>query len=208
MMKRTGIQCGALVLAAVLGAGCAPRIYVSSSETVNPRLQRLSAHDLATIFNRQARAGEHMTISATLWDLSWIVAFQEGRATRKALSVAEAKQNIAAWRVRFLQGQTAFRVRVEILHVPAVTEGSDPVTRLRAWSWKLRFSDGKTLAYRKVHVEVSRRWADGKGAYSFRLDGTVHFGRRLDPRRDRWVELVAYPPGDRPAVALRWYLRR
>lgn len=207
-MNRTVCRSAAMVLAMVVGAGCAPRIYVSSAETVNPRLVRRSARDLARVFNRQASAGEHMTISATLWDLSWIVAFQEGRATRKALSVADAKQNIEAWRERFLRGQTAFRVRVEILHVPAVTEGSDPVIRLRAWSWKLRFSDGRVLPYQKVHVEVSRRWADGKGAYSFRLDGTVHFGRRLDSRRDRWIELVAYPPGDRPSVALRWYLRR
>ena len=195
-------------LLGALLAGCAPRVPISSVEQVHPRLVQRSLGELTRLFNRQARAGEHITLSATLWDLSWIVAYQERRVTRRGLSRAEARQGIDAWRQRFLRGQTAFRLRVEVLHVPAVTEGSDPVVRLRAWSFKLRFSDGQVLPYKALYVEVSRRWADGKGAFSYRLDGTVHFARRVDPRRDRWIELLAYPPGDRPRVTLRWALRR
>lgn len=202
------------MVAALLGwtgiaAACNPAVPVSGERRVHPALMTRSADALIELYNRQVVVAEDIRLSATLWDLSWIVAFQEGRATRKKQSMEVAKRNIEAWRKRYIQGQTAFRVRIDLLNRPEITAGEDRMTKLREWSFKLRFFDGAVVPYQDIKVELSRRWKSREGAgHDYRLDGTVHFGRRLDPERDRWVELLAFPPGERPAATLRWNLQK
>ncbi len=196
------------LIVALGAAACNPPIYISGVETVNPELRQRSVKDLTRMFNRQEQVAKDIQVSATLWDLSWIVAFQEGRATRQEQSAEVARQNIDAWRKRFLVGQTSFRMRIELLNRAEVTAGSDRIVRFKEWSWKLKLSDGTVVPYKALHVELSRRWKAPNHRYHYRLDGTVHFGVRLDPEKVRWVELWAYPPGDRPAVHLRWNLKK
>lgn len=200
-----------MVVLLLLMGGCNPAIYVSGDQTANAGLRNDTVGELTRTFNRQVEAAKDIQVSATLWDLAYIVRFQEARTTRKEQSAEVAKANIAAWRKRFVEGQTSFRIRVELLNRGEVLRGQDRILELKQWSWKLRFSDGKTVAYSRIHVELAKRYkapGDGDGGYHHRLDGVVHFARRVDPANHRFIELLAYPPGDRPVAKLRWNLKR
>ncbi len=201
----------------VVVGGCNPSIHVSGDQTANASLRNYTVDELTRTFNRQVEAAKDIQMSATLWDLAYIVRFQEARTTRKEQSAEVAKANIAAWRKRFVEGQTSFRIRVELLNRGEVLRGQDRILELKQWSWKLRFSDGKTVAYSRIHVELAKRYkapkdgdgaGSGSGGYHHRLDGVVHFARRIDPANHRFIELLAYPPGDRPVAKLRWNLKR
>ncbi len=200
---------GACLGMTLVAAGCNPAIYVSGEQTVNARLRRWSLEELTRAFNRQTQVASDIQVSATLWDLSYIVAFQEARATRKELGQKEAEANIEAWRRRFIVAQTAFRVRVDLLNRGEVLEGKDRILDLKQWSWKLKLSDGRVVPYSKIYVELVKRYKSKEGAgVSYRLDGVVHFPRRVDPSKDRYMELWAYPPGDRPVARMRWNLEQ
>jgi len=228
---------GLMVVVVVVVGGCNPSIHVSGDQTANASLRNYTVDELTRTFNRQVEAAKDIQMSATLWDLAYIVRFQEARTTRKEQSAEVAKANIAAWRKRFVEGQTSFRIRVELLNRGEVLRGQDRILELKQWSWKLRFSDGKTVAYSRIHVELAKRYkapkdgdgdvelakrykapkdgdgdggggGAGSGGYHHRLDGVVHFARRIDPAKHRFIELLAYPPGDRPVAKLRWNLKR
>jgi hypothetical protein len=193
----------------LLVGGCNPSIYISGEQTATAKLRNYSLSELTRTFNRQVEAAKDIQVSATLWDLAYIVAFQEARTTRKEQTAPVAKANIDAWRKRFITGQTAFRIRVELLNRGEVLRGQDRILELKQWSWKLRFSDGKTVAYTRIHVELAKRYkAPEGGGYHHRLDGVVHFSTRVDSSKHQFIELLAYPPGDRPAAKLRWNLKR
>lgn len=201
-----GLVLGGLMLVV---AACNPAIYVSGEQTANVKLRDYSLEDLTRTFNRQVEAAKDIQVSATIWDLSYIVAFQEARTTRKEQTAEVAKANIEAWRKRFVEGQTSFRVRVELLNRGEVLRGQDRILELKQWSWKLRFSDGRTVPYKHIHVELAKRFkAREGGGYHHRLDGVVHFPVRVDPSKHRFIELRAYPPGDRPAAKMRWNLKQ
>lgn len=197
-----------LMLVTWVGA-CNPAIYVSGEQTVNAKLRDYSLEDLTRTFNRQVEAAKDIQVSATLWDLAYIVAFQEARTTRKEQSAEVAKTNIEAWRQRFVVGQTSFRVRVELLNRGEVLRGQDRILELKQWSWKLVFSDGTSVPYKHIHVELAKRFkAPEGGGHHYRLDGVVHFPVRVDPSKHRYLELRAYPPGDRPVAKMRWNLKQ
>lgn len=191
----------------MLMGGCNPAVYVSGEQTVHANLRSYSITDLTRAFNRQVEAADDIQVSATLWDLAYIVAFQEARTTRKEQTAEVAKANIAAWRKRFVAGQTAFRIRVELLNRGEVLRGQDRILELKQWSWKLKLSDGQAVPYNHIHVELAKRYKAPKGGYHHRLDGVVHFPRRVDPSKHRYIELLAYPPGDRPVAKMRWNLK-
>lgn len=198
----------AAVVLMIGAAGCTPAAILSSESTVHPRLQSRDVADLTRVFNRQGEAAKDIQVSATLWDLSYISAFQEARATRREQSAAEAKASIEAWRQRFVVGQTAFRIRVELLDRPETVVGKDTILDLKQWVFRLKRSAGEPVPYRDIQVEIVKKWKGVEGRFTHRLDGTVHFPGRIDPARVRWIELWASPPGDRPPVRLRWALRR
>ena len=83
----------------------------------------------------------------------------------------------------------------------------DRILELKQWSWRLKLSDGRAIPYNSIHVELAKRYRTSKGLYNHRLDGVVHFAGRVDPTRVSWMELWAYPPGDRPAARMRWNLK-
>ncbi len=208
ILRTLGASC---LLAAVvlLVVGCNPAIHISGGQTANADLRNHTVDELTRTFNRQVEAAKDIQVSATLWDLAFIVRFQEGRATRKEQTAEVAKANIQAWRKRFVTGQTSFRVRVELLNRGEVLRGQDRILELKQWSWKLKFSDGKIVAYNHIHVELAKRFkAPLGGGYHHRLDGVVHFPKRVDASQHRFIELLAYPPGDRPVAKLRWNLKR
>ncbi len=220
ILRILGLMVVVVVVVVVVG-GCNPAIHVSGDQTANASLRNYTVDELTRTFNRQVEAAKDIQMSATLWDLAYIVRFQEARTTRKEQSAEVAKANIAAWRKRFVEGQTSFRIRVELLNRGEVLRGQDRILELKQWSWKLRFSDGKTVAYSRIHVELAKRYkapkdgdgdggggGAGSGGYHHRLDGVVHFARRIDPAKHRFIELLAYPPGDRPVAKLRWNLKR
>ena len=201
---------GPVVAVALLvgAAACTPQAILSSESTVHPRLQSLGVDALTRMFNRQGEAAKDIQVSATLWDLSYIAAFQEARATRREQSAAEARSAIEAWRQRFVAGQTAFRIRVELLDRPVTVVGKDEILDLRQWVFRLKRSSGEPVPYKDIRIEVVKQWKAAGGRLHHRLDGTVHFPGRVDPASTRWIELWASPPGDRPPVRLRWELRR
>ena len=189
-------------------AGCSPAIYVSGEQTVHAKLGNASVEDLTRMFNRQTEVEKDIQLSATLWDYSFIVAFQERRTTRKEQTAQVAKQNIEIWRRRFVLGQTAFRVRVELLNRGEVMAGRDRTLDLKQWSWKLKLSDDSATPYTNIHVELAKRFKAPSDRFHHRLDGVVHFPKRVNPAVHRWMELWAFPPGDRPPVKVRWNLKR
>jgi len=192
----------------MLTGGCNPAVHISGDQTVHASLRSYSIGELTRTFNRQVEAADDIQVSATLWDLAYIVAFQEARTTRKEQTAEVAKANIAAWRKRFVEGQTSFRIRVELLNRGEVLRGQDRILELKQWSWKLKLSDGRSVPYKHIHVELAKRYKSPKGGYHHRLDGVVHFPGRVDPSKHRYIELLAYPPGDRPAAKLRWNLKK
>lgn len=198
---------GLLLLGTVV-AGCNPAIHLSTETAVHPSLRDWSVPELTRLFNRQVQAAEDIEVSATLWDMAFIVAFQEARTTRKEQTAEVAKQNIELWRQRFLVGQTAFRVRVELLNRGEVLSGKDRILLLKQWSWRMKLSDGAVVPYKKIHLELAKRYKAEGGLYHHRLDGVVHFDKRVDASKHRFVELWAYPPGDRPVAKLRWNLKQ
>ena len=147
-----------LVLLGILAAGCNPAIHISNETTVNASLRDWSLKNLTRLFNRQVEAAEDIQVSAALWDMAFIVAFQEARTTRKEQTSDVAKVNIEKWRQRFVVGQTSFRVRVELLNRGEVLSGKDRILLLKQWSWKMKLSDGTVLAYTKIHVELAKRY--------------------------------------------------
>lgn len=205
---RTFAPCSMMLALVLLVSGCNPAIHISGEQTANASLRNYSVGELTRNFNRQVEAAKDIQLSATLWDLAYIVAFQEARTTRKEQGVDVAKQNIEVWRKRFVAGQTAFRVRVELLNRGEVLRGQDRILELKQWSWRLKFSDGQVVAYTNIHVELAKRYKAPDGGYHHRLDGVVHFPKRVDPSKHRYIELLAYPPGDRPVAKLRWNLKQ
>ncbi len=207
-VRTLGPSCSLLACLLIAG-GCNPAVYISGEQTANAGLRNHTVAELTRTFNRQVEAAKDIQVSATLWDLAYIVRFQEARSTRKEQTAEIAKVNIESWRKRFVAGQTAFRIRVELLNRVEVLRGQDSILELKQWSWKLKFSDGKTVAYKHIHVELAKRFkASLGGGYHHRLDGVVHFPRRVDASKHRFIELLAYPPGDRPVAKLRWNLKR
>lgn len=195
-----------LALVSIMG-GCNPGILVSGEQTAHNGLRNYSIEDLTRTFNRQVEAAKDIQVSATLWDLAYIVAFQEARTTRREQTAEVARANIEAWRQRFVVGQTAFRIRLELLNRGEVLRGQDRILELKQWSWKLKFSNGETVAYKHIHVELAKRYRAKGGGYHHRLDGVVHFPKRVDPSKHTSMVLLAYPPGDRPVAKLRWNLK-
>jgi len=195
-----------LVCGCLVGA-CNPSVLVSGEQTAHPGLRNYSIAELTRTFNRQVEAAKDIQVSATLWDLAYIVAFQEARITRREQTAEVARANIEAWRTRFVVGQTAFRIRVELLNRGEVLSGQDRILELKQWSWKLKFSDGSEVPYNHIHVELAKRYKAPDGGYHHRLDGVVHFPKRVDPSKHSYILLLAFPPGDRPVAKLRWNLK-
>ena len=187
-------------LAHLKGLTSLEALYLENTQVGDEGLRHLK--DLTRLFNRQVEAAEDIQVSAALWDMAFIVAFQEARTTRKEQTSDVAKVNIEKWRQRFVVGQTSFRVRVELLNRGEVLSGKDRILLLKQWSWKMKLSDGTVLAYTKIHVELAKRYKAEGGLYHHRLDGVVHFNKRVDASKHGFVELWAYPPGDRPVANL------
>ena len=197
-----------LSLNGAAGNGCRPpAIPVSGHQRVHPSLRAHSLADLTKLFNRKIRK-EKILLSVTLWDRSFVEAFLRRRAQKKSWSDPQLKRAIAQWSKRFLKNQTAFRVRLEALDRPLTVEGRDLLLNLNAWRWELWDSNGKRIEASTIQLESKRVFKDKTGNYSFRVDGNIHFKYALDPKKTRWIEVLAIPPGDMGTLHLpRWRIK-
>jgi hypothetical protein len=181
---------------------------VSSADEVNPALRDKTVEQLTEVFNRKARRGK-INLSVTLWDRAFVDAFIRRRGERRSWNDQRIRKAVEQWSERFLENQTAFRIRLEALDRPLTVKGEDEVLALDEWRWELWDSRGHKVEAHLAKVESKKVFAGKKGRYDFRVDGNVHFNYVIAPQKVEWIEIVAIPPGDGSPLRLpKWRLSR